>query len=73
MKDMKEKERKGEISSESSVYAIRTIAARLYEVHRGEPGYDRDRLRGAVREALIGQGLAASDDQLDEAIRGMAT
>lgn len=72
MKDMKEKERKGEVSSDSSIYAIRTIAARLYEVHRGEAGYDRARLRGAVREALIGQGLAATDDQLNEAIRGMA-
>ena len=72
MKDMKEQERKGEGKSEPSIYEIRTIAARLYEVHRGDASYDRDRLRAAVREALIGQGLGASDEQLDEAIRGMA-
>ena len=71
MKDMKEKERKGG-SSESTVYEIRTIAARIYEVHRNEADYGRDRLRSAVREALIGQGLGATDAQLEEAIRGMA-
>jgi DNA-binding transcriptional MocR family regulator len=55
-----------------SVYEIRTIAARLFEVHRGELGFGHERLRRLVRDALIGQGREPDDSAIDEAIRGMA-
>jgi hypothetical protein len=66
---MKEHERK----HESGVYEIRTIAARLFEAHRGTPGFDHDRLRALVRDALIGQGRQPEDGAIEDAIRGMAT
>ncbi len=54
------------------IFEIRTIAARLFEAHRGEAGFDHDRLRELVREALIGQGSGADETVIEEAIRGMA-
>ena len=56
----------------ASVYEIRTIAARLFEAHRYEPGFDHDRLRDLVRDALIGQGRQPDAEAIEEAIRGMA-
>jgi len=68
--DMKEN-LKGNHES-TSVYEIRTIAARLFEAHRGESGFDHNRLRELVRDALIGQGRQPDADAIEEAIRGMA-
>jgi hypothetical protein len=59
-------------SIKSAVYEIRTVAARLFEAHRGAPGFGRDQLRELVRDALIGQGREVVEAQLDEAIGGMA-
>lgn len=66
MKDLKE-------NHDMGVYEIRTIAARLFEAHRGEPGFDQARLRELVVDALIGQGQSTDEATIDEAIRGMAT
>lgn len=66
--NMKE-ERKEE---ETSVYSIRMIAARLFEAHRHEQTFSHVRLRDLVREVLIGQGTAADEATIEEAIRGMA-
>jgi hypothetical protein len=56
----------------AGVYEIRTIAVRLFEVHRGEIGFDHERLRRLVRDALIGQGRDVDNGAIEEAIRGMA-
>jgi hypothetical protein len=56
----------------ADVYLIRTIAARLFEAHRGELGFDHDRLQSLVREALIGQGRIPDDAAIEAAIGGMA-
>jgi hypothetical protein len=56
---------------ESDVYEIRTIAARLFEAHRTDPGFTHERLREIVRDALIGQGRSPDERALDEAIHGM--
>ncbi len=53
------------------VFGIRTIAARLFEAHRGELGFDRERLRRLVVDALIGQGRAVDEATIDEAIGSM--
>jgi hypothetical protein len=66
MKDLEKKH-------ENAVYEIRTIAARLFEAHRSDPGFDQQRLRQLVIDALIGQGTQPNADAVDEAIRGMAT
>lgn len=58
---------------ERSVYEIRTMAARLLEVHRSDPDFSHDRLRDLVRDALIGQGATVDDAAIEDAIRGMAT
>jgi DNA-binding Lrp family transcriptional regulator len=63
---------KENIKEEASVYEIRTIAARLFEVHRNDDGFDREQLLGLVRAALIGQGVVLVDATIEEAIRGMA-
>jgi hypothetical protein len=55
-----------------SVYEIRTIAARLFEAHRGDLSFDHDRLRELVRDALIGAGKQPDGGAIEEAIRGMA-
>ena len=70
MKYIKEHDRKG--FDEPDVYEVRKIAARLFEVHREEAGFDRERLRALVRDALIGQGHEPHAALIDEAIRGMA-
>jgi hypothetical protein len=54
-----------------SVYQIREQAARIFEAHRNDVGFDHDRLRELVRAALIGQGSAVDEAVLEEAIRGM--
>jgi hypothetical protein len=55
----------------ASVYEIRTIAARIFEAHRGEAGFDQSRLRDLVTDALIGQGRLPDAALVEEAIRGM--
>jgi hypothetical protein len=70
MKYIKENNRKE--SSKPDVYELRTIAARIFEVRKNEPNFSRDRLREAVRSVVIGENRDASDDLIDEAIRGMA-
>jgi hypothetical protein len=65
-------ERESTREKTADVYEIRTIAARLFEAHRGEPGFDHERLRRLVRDALIGQGREVDDGAIEEAIRGMA-
>jgi hypothetical protein len=55
----------------ANVFEIRTVAARLFEAHRGEPGFNHDRLRQLVREALIGHGRQSDSESIEEAIRGM--
>jgi hypothetical protein len=74
--DMKEKkedhEKTPDADAPASVYEIRTIAARLFEAHRGALGFDHDRLRELVRDAMIGQGRAVDHDAIEDAIRGMA-
>jgi hypothetical protein len=67
MKDLEKHDEKG------VVYEIRTIAARLFEAHRSDPGFDHERLRELVRDALIGQGHQPDGDAIEEAIRGMAS
>jgi hypothetical protein len=54
-----------------TVYDVRSIAVRLLEVHRTEPGFSRARLLELVRAALTGQGRAADEATIDEALRGM--
>jgi hypothetical protein len=56
----------------ADVYLIRTIAARLFEAHRGELGFDHGRLQSLVRDALIGQGRVPDDAAIEAAIGGMA-
>jgi hypothetical protein len=53
---------------ELSVYDVRRIAARFRELHHGESGYTKDRLRADVRTALIGEGREPDDRLIDEAI-----
>lgn len=65
------KENTKENHESPSVYEIRTIAARLFEAHRGERGFSQERLRQLVRDALIGQGTQPVDGAIDDAIRGM--
>jgi DNA-binding Lrp family transcriptional regulator len=55
-----------------SVYDVRTVAARLLEAHRTDPGFDLARLRALVRDALICQGVALDEALVEEATRGMA-
>jgi hypothetical protein len=61
-----------DMSQSPSVYDIRTVAARLLEAHRTDPGFDLARLRALVRDALIGQGVALDEALVEEATRGMA-
>jgi hypothetical protein len=75
-RDMRKKherqERKAHVAvapaPELSVYDIRRIAARFRELHHGESDYTKDRLRGDVRTALIGEGREPDDRLIDEAI-----
>jgi hypothetical protein len=55
----------------ADIYLIRTIAARLFEAHRNDLGFDQDRLRTLVRDALIGQGRVDDDAAIEAAIGGM--
>lgn len=55
-----------------SVYAVRRLAAQLFEAHRSDPGFDRERLRSLVERALAADGAAAQPPIIDEAIQGMA-
>ncbi len=55
-----------------SVDHVRAIAARLVDEYRSSPGFDYDRLRELVRDALIGQGSVVDEATIDEAIRAMA-
>jgi hypothetical protein len=71
MKYIKEHDRKG--FDELGVYEVRTIAARLFEVHRDDAGFDHDRLRTLVRDALIGQGREPDASVIEDALRGMVT
>lgn len=59
-------------NTKETVYTIRTIAARLFEAHRHELGFDHERLGRLVTDALIGQGSAPDADLIEDAIRGMA-
>jgi hypothetical protein len=51
-----------------SVYDVRRIAARFRELHHGEAGYTRDRLRADIHTTLIGEGREPDDKIIDEAI-----
>lgn len=53
------------------VYAVRERAARLLEVKRGELGFDLEKLRRAVAEAILASGDQASDETIVEATKGM--
>lgn len=55
----------------AGIYEIRTVAARLFEAHRGEAGFDHDRLRELVTDVLIGQGRRLDRELIEEAIRHM--
>jgi hypothetical protein len=46
--------------------------SRPFEGHRGESGFDHDRLGELVRHALIGQGRQPDAEAIEEAIWGMA-
>lgn len=73
MKDSeKNPEKAPAAAAPADVYSIRTVAARLFEAHRFEPGFDHDRLRELVRDALIGQGRQPDAEAIEEAIKGMA-
>lgn len=54
--------------AELSVYDVRRIAARLYELHHGESDYTKSRLRSDVRTVLAGEGREVDERLLDEAI-----
>jgi len=45
----------------------------LFEAHRGDVGFDHDRLRELVADALIGQGRQLDREAIEEATRGMAS
>jgi hypothetical protein len=70
MKHEKEKGRKE--SSKPDVYELRTIAARIFEARRSEPEFTKDRLREALLNVLIAENREATDEAIEEAIRGMA-
>jgi hypothetical protein len=73
MKDRKESHETAPTAiAVANVFEIRTIAARLFEAHRGESGFDHNRLRQLVRDALIGQGRIPEGEAIEDAIRGMA-
>jgi hypothetical protein len=72
MKYLKENIKKApDADAPADVYLIRTIAARLFEAHRNDLGFDHDRLRTLVRDALIGQGRIDDDAAIEAAIGGM--
>jgi hypothetical protein len=72
MKERKETHETAAGGAAPSVYDVRTVAARLLEAHRTDPGFDLARLRALVRDALIGQGVALDEALVEEATRGMA-
>lgn len=56
---------------ETGVFEVRTVAARIFELRRDEPGYTHEDLVRAVRDALAGQGRQASASTIEEATKGM--
>jgi hypothetical protein len=53
-------------------FDIRTAAARLREVHRDDPTYSHDRLVIDVRAGFVVQARDVTEEQIEDALRGLA-